>query len=256
VVNRFHVFTSTLSLGSELRWIFTPGNPERRSTIGLRRPGTALVPGLTRLMEQSHESRFGEPPSTGVTQQLDRRQFLTRAGAVLVALPGAYLLAACGDHDGMMGRRMPDWMMSGAGMMDAEMMEDMRVIHQLLQSHDRIRRNVEDVPTGIRARTTSRDPEIAELIRVHVSRMKTRVRQGDPIRLMDPVFREIFEHHAEVAIDVEPIPGGVLVVETSTNRQVELLIRQHAHRAVSEFVAEGMARAMRPTPLPRGYGRN
>jgi hypothetical protein len=32
-----------------------------------------------------------------------------------------------------------------------------------------------------------------------------------------------------------------------------LLIRQHAHRAVSEFVAEGMARAMEPTPLPPGY---
>jgi hypothetical protein len=153
----------------------------------------------------------------------------------------------------MMDRRMPDWMMSGGGMMDAGMMEDMRIIHQLLQGHDRIRRHVEDVATGIRARTTSGDAEIAELIRLHVSQMKARVERGDPIRLMDPVFREIFEHHGEVAIDVEPTPGGVLVVETSTNPQVELLIRQHAHRAVSEFVAEGMARAMRPTPLPSGY---
>jgi hypothetical protein len=57
----------------------------------------------------------------------------------------------------------------------------------------------------------------------------------------------------EIAIDVEPIPGGVLVVETSANPQVGLLIRQHARRAVSEFVAQGMARAMRPTPLPSGY---
>jgi hypothetical protein len=83
--------------------------------------------------------------------------------------------------------------------------------------------------------------------------MKNRIERGDPIRLMDPVFREIFEHHTEIAIDVEAIPGGVLVVETSANPQVELLIRQHAHRAVSEFVAQGMARAMRPTPLPSGY---
>jgi hypothetical protein len=187
-------------------------------------------------------------------EQFDRRRFLTRGLALaLGALPAASLLAACGDGDGMMDRRMPDWMMSGAGMMDAEMMEDMRVIHRLLQSHDRIRRHVEDIARGIRAQTTSRDREIAELIRVHVSQMKARVERGDPIRLMDPVFREIFEHHEEVAMDVEPIPGGVLVVETSDNPQVELLIRQHAHRAVSEFVAEGMARAMRPTPLPRGY---
>jgi hypothetical protein len=54
-------------------------------------------------------------------------------------------------------------------------------------------------------------------------------------------------------MEVERIDGGVLVVETSVNPQVELLIRQHAHRAVSEFVAEGMSRAMEPTPLPSGY---
>jgi hypothetical protein len=149
--------------------------------------------------------------------------------------------------------RMPEWMMGGGGMMDAAMMEDMRVIDRLLQSHDRIRRNVEDVADGIRARTTSRDGDIAGLIRTHVSQMERRVESGDPIRHMDPVFREIFEHHTEIAIDVEPIPGGVLVVETSANPQVELLIRQHAHRAVSEFIAQGMSRAMQPTPLPSGY---
>jgi hypothetical protein len=195
---------------------------------------------------------LGEPLPPELTQQLDRRRFLALALA-LGALPGASLLAACGNGDGMMDRRMPNWMMSGGRMMDPRMMEEMRVIHRLLQSHDRIRRHVEDVATGIWARTTSRDREIAELIRTHVSQMKARVETGDPIRLMDPVFREIFEHHAEVEIDVERIPGGVLVVETSADPQVELLIRQHAHRAVSEFVAQGMARAMRPTPLPHGY---
>jgi hypothetical protein len=202
----------------------------------------------------SHESGLGEPLPPELTQDLDRRRFLARVVALaLGTLPGASLLAACGDGDRMMDRRMPDWMMSSGGMMDAGMMEEMRIIHRLLQSHDRVRRHVEDVATGIRAWTTSRDREIAELIRAHVWQMKARVEKGDPIRLMDPVFREIFEHHAEVEIDVEPVPGGVLVVETSADPQVELLIRQHAHRAVSEFVAQGMARAMRPTPLPRGY---
>jgi hypothetical protein len=191
----------------------------------------------------------GEP-----SRQLDRRSLLTRGlGLAVVALPGASLLAACGDGDGMMDHGPPDWMMSGGQMMDAGMMEDMRVIHQLLQRHDRIQRDVEDVATGIRARTTSRDREVAELIRAHVWQMKTRVEDGEPIRLMDPVFREIFRHHTEIEIDVERISGGVVVLETSTDPQVELLIRQHARRAVSEFVAYGMARAMRPTPLPRGY---
>lgn len=147
---------------------------------------------------------------------------------------------------------MPDWMMSGQ-MMGPEAMEDMRVIQDLLLSHDRVRRRVADIDDGIRAWTTSQDPEIAELIRTHVWQMRDRVREGNPIRLMDPVFREIFEHHEAVEMDVQEIPGGVVVVETSADPQVERLIRQHAHRAVSEFVAEGMARAMQPTPLPPGY---
>jgi hypothetical protein len=199
------------------------------------------------------DRRLDEPLLRELSTQLDRRSLLTRGLALAVgALPAASLLAACGDDDGMMDR-LPDWMMGGGQMMDPRMMEDMRVIHQLLQRHDRIRRDVENVASGIRAQTTSPDREVVELIRVHVRRMKARVEDGDAIRLMDPVFREIFKHHTEVVMDVKQIPGGVVVVETSTDPQVELLIRQHAHRAVSEFVAYGMARAMRPTPLPRGY---
>lgn len=186
--------------------------------------------------------------------RLDRRRLLTRGAAGAFALiPGASLLAACGGRDGMMDGQMPDWMMSRGQMMDAGMMEHMQVIHELLEAHERIRREVEDVDSGIRARTTSSDPELAELIRTHVAQMKGRVEDGEPIRQMDPLFREIFEHHEEIEMDVEPTAGGVLVVETSTDPQVELLIRQHARRAVSEFVAQGMERAMRPTPLPRGY---
>lgn len=153
----------------------------------------------------------------------------------------------------MMDGRMPGWMMSRGQMMDPQMMEDMRVIHALLQGHDQVRRRVADIDSGIRARTTSSDPELADMIRTHVAQMKGRVERGDPIRQMDPLFREIFEHHEAVQMDIEPVRGGVLVVETSANPQVELLIRQHAHEAVSEFVAKGMSRAMQPTPLPAGY---
>lgn len=83
--------------------------------------------------------------------------------------------------------------------------------------------------------------------------MKARVEAGEPIRQMDPVFREIFEHHAKIDMEIEEIRGGVRVTETSEDAQVVLLIRQHARGAVSEFVADGMQRAMQPTPLPPGY---
>ena len=45
------------------------------------------------------------------------------------------------------------------------------------------------------------------------------------------------------------VEGPLLIVDDS---QVAFLIRQHARRAVSEFVADGMDRAMRPTRLPPG----
>jgi hypothetical protein len=195
--------------------------------------------------------------------RLDRRRLLRLALAIgLGAVPAGSFLAACGGGDGMMGDgmgdsimdgEMPDWMMSDGGMMGEGMMEDMRVIHALLTNHDRISRDVDDISAGIRARTTSDDAEIGELIGTHVGQMKARVDGGEAIRHMDPLFREIFEHHDEIEMEVERVDGGVLVVETSVDPQVELLIRQHAHRAVSEFVADGMARAMEPTPLPLGY---
>ena len=203
--------------------------------------------------------RPGRAPTTrpahagGPRAALDRRTFLGRGAALAAGVPLASLLGACGgDGDGMRGE-MPSWMMSGGGMMDSAMREHMRVIHQLLRRHDEITREVDDVATGIRSRTTSSDPQLAELLRTHVQQMKGRVESGNAIRRMDPVFREIFEHHAAVEMEVKPLPEGVLVVETSGDPQVELLIRQHAHRAVSEFVREGMVRARRPTPLPRGY---
>lgn len=166
-----------------------------------------------------------------------------------------------GTDDGMMGQRgmgemmgdMPGWMMSGDMMMDGDMMQDMHVIHGLLMNHETIRREVENIPGGVRTITTSSDPEVARLIRSHVYQMKERIEEGRAIRHMDPLFREIFEHHEKIEMQIEEVPGGVRVTETSDDPQITSLIRQHARRAVSEFVEGGMPRAMQPTPLPEGY---
>jgi len=201
----------------------------------------------------NHSTGDQRPTTAPRTIAVDRRTVLRQAAALgLLAGPAAGLLAACGDDNqpGMNGT--PDWMM-GDGMMDAAMMPDMRVIHDLLTRHDKIRRDVEDIDGGIRSRTTSDDPQLADLIRSHVQAMRARIEDNRPIRHGDPLFREIFEHHAAITIDTADLPDGVQVTETSTDPQVQLLIRQHAHKAVSEFVASGMQRAMQPTPLPDGY---
>lgn len=145
-------------------------------------------------------------------------------------------------------------MMSSEGMMGGGMMGDMRSIRSLLAGHESIERRVEDIPNGVRTVTTSDDPEIAKLIRTHVRQMKERYERDQPIRMMDPVFRELFANRDRASLDYEDIPGGILVTHTSDDPDVVLLIRQHARRFVSEAAAEGMRRAMRPTPLPEGYG--
>ena len=191
--------------------------------------------------------------------EIDRRtalQYLLAAG--LAGTPAAALLTGCTGNErprlgaGMSGGPMPDWMMS-SGEMDSGMARAMPVIQQLLVAHEEIRRDVQDIPNGVRSRTTSGDGDIAELIRTHVHQMRTRIDRGNPIRQMDPLFRELFKHSDAITMQVTDLPDGVQVVETSADPQVQLLIRQHAYRAVSEFVAKGMARAMRPTPLPPGY---
>jgi hypothetical protein len=193
----------------------------------------------------------------GEPRPVSRGGFLRRALALIASAPPvAAMLSACGGMDqametGMMGEETPGWMMSRG--MDAQTMRDMRVIQDLLHGHERIERRVDNAPGGIRAVTTSDDSELAARIRTHVSQMRARIEHGTPIRQMDPLFREIFEHHDAIEMQVENVPGGVRVTETSTEPQVALLIRQHARRAVSEFVADGMSRAMRPSPLPRGY---
>jgi hypothetical protein len=133
------------------------------------------------------------------------------------------------------------------------MRQVMAVFHQLLTDHARIKRDVRDVPGGVVTVTTSDDPAVATLIRTHVAQMKERVERGQPVRRWDPLFVELFRRADQIVMKVEDVPGGVRVTETSDDPQVTLLIRQHARRGVSEFVARGFDRAHEPTPLPDGY---
>lgn len=187
---------------------------------------------------------------------------LTSAKGLFLIFFLSLVLLSCGsDHHDMMGDGMMDDDMMSEEMrkammskeMGPQMMKDMRPIHTLLTQHDKIERTVENLENGVRTRTTSSDPKIAAAIQQHVRQMHERLKEKRPIREMDPLFREIFEHADKIDMQIEDIPGGVEVVETSKDEQVVKLIQQHANRAVSEFVERGMQRAMEPTPLPEGY---
>lgn len=180
-----------------------------------------------------------------------------------IAGSAALALAACspgGERSSEMMTQMmagempmPREMMSGENMMGPGMMGEMRPIHALLTNHEKVQRRVEDIPNGVRTTTTSDDPQVAELIRTHVRQMKARYERDQPIRQMDPVFRELFRHRDKATLEYQDIPGGIRVTHTSDDPQVVLLIRQHARGFVSQAAEQGMSRAMRPTPLPEGY---
>lgn len=133
------------------------------------------------------------------------------------------------------------------------MMEDMRVIRSMLMNHEQIERRVENLDNGVKTWTTSTDPEIAAAIRTHVRQMKERMEENKPIRQMDPLFRELFNHADKIEMQIKDLDNGVEVTETSEDPQVVKLIQQHANKAVSEFAEQGMQRAMQPTPLPEDY---
>lgn len=129
------------------------------------------------------------------------------------------------------------------------------VFHELLRNHDAIKRTVEDIPGGVRTLTTSDDPQIAALIQLHVRQMAARYDAGMPVRNWDPLFTELLKHYDKVTLTIEDVDNGLRVTETSEDPQVVLLIRQHAHHGVSEFVERGFDRAHEETPLPEGYQR-
>lgn len=158
--------------------------------------------------------------------------------------------------DGMMDDSTMQWMMSDSSMMmnmSSSNMKDMREIHSLLVNYNKIERRVEERKDGIESWTESDDPDVALIIKNHVKSMKARMEEKEPIRQMDPLFRELFEHSEKINMRIEETEKGVHIIETSDDPQVVILIKQHANKAVSEFVKYGMQRAMQPTPLPEGY---
>lgn len=142
---------------------------------------------------------------------------------------------------------------AGGGASQGSSMADARdTFHALLAEHEKINRVVEEIEGGVATTTISADPAVTRKIREHVRQMQGRVERGEGLRHWDPLFVEIFEHHDEIAMAIDDVPGGVRVRETSRNADVVKLIRAHA-KAVTEFTERGFDRAHEATALPEGY---
>jgi hypothetical protein len=138
--------------------------------------------------------------------------------------------------------------------MAARHKRDQAVFHALLRSHEAIRRQVTDLPNGIRAITETDDPELAGLIRAHAHEMHRRLGEGFGLRHWDPAFVEIFAQRDKLRMVVTDTPKGVVIEETSDDPNVATLIRAHG-AVVSAFVRSGERAASLPSPLPEEYVR-
>jgi len=131
---------------------------------------------------------------------------------------------------------------------------------RLLGEHASIRRMVNHRQEGdvgiVEATTESDDPVVAARIIEHAKAMQARVRAGARVRIWDGVFKELFERHELVTLEIEVTDRGVRIVESSSDPQTIALLRSHA-MGVSEFVRRGTAisgdetrRFLPGSPLP------
>ena len=154
--------------------------------------------------------------------------------ALIVCLAPALLLA-------QPGRR-------GMGA-DPTFVRDRDTFHFLLANHDKLRRQVTERLDGVETVTETDDESLVERLQEHVEAMYDRVEKPAPIRMRDPLFREIFRHTKQIVMEMERTPKGVKVVETSADPYVAELIKAHA-KVVSGFIARGFDEARQLHAVP------
>ena len=208
---------------------------------------------------------------TSLEMVMTKKALLIGSIAAAALLAGGWALAQSADHglggfgpggmmgmhgrmgpgmDGQTGRGMrgqmgPGMMGMGPGMMGGNAnMDEHSDIHDLLSSHDRIKRTVTNLPDGIRTVTESDDPQVAETIRKHVADMGKRVEEGrDPgLPIESPALHSIFRDKDKIKSAYEVTAKGIVVVQTSTDARAVKALQDHAAE-VTDLARRGMVAA-------------
>ena len=115
---------------------------------------------------------------------------------------------------------------------------DMETFQYLLRHRDEITRKVVKQPRGVETVTESNNKRVAAKIQEHAAAMHRRLKEGRPIHMRDPLFREVFLNADKIEMTVENTAHGVKISETSDDDYVVKLIQAHA-KVVSQFLANG-----------------
>lgn len=111
----------------------------------------------------------------------------------------------------------------------------------LFRNFEKLSREVENLPNGIRTRTYSADPAVNDVLISHVVGMIQRVDEGrDPkIVIQSPTLDILFDRRAAIATEIDVTDKGVVVVQTSDDPDVVAALQKHAAE-VSGMVDRGM----------------
>lgn len=127
---------------------------------------------------------------------------------------------------------------------------DHSVFFFLIDHKESITRTIKNLPNGIETVTESTDPDVAAKIQDHVEAMYDRMEHVNPIRMRDPLFREIFANAKKIQMEVEHTEQGVRVKETSDDAYVAKLLQKHA-QVVSLFIKNGYSELPKNHDAPK-----
>ena len=134
-------------------------------------------------------------------------------------------------------------MMAG-GKQDKAFAADMSLVHEMIGNHKQISRKVTNLANGIKTVTESDDPKIAQTIKAHVASMEQRLKDGRVFNLFSKTLPVLFKNKDKIKTTVKTTKKGVIVMQTSDDREVIAALQTHAVE-VSELAREGMVAMMR-----------
>jgi hypothetical protein len=116
--------------------------------------------------------------------------------------------------------------------------EELAVMFRNFQT---LRREVEQLPNGIRTVTSSTDPDVMAALVSHVVGMIARVEEGrDPqIFIQSKTLDIFFQRPDAIATQIDLTEEGIVVVQTSDDPEMVTALHVHAGE-VSDMAARGM----------------
>jgi hypothetical protein len=133
---------------------------------------------------------------------------------------------------------------AGPGMFGGTNSMDMSTYMEMFSRHGEFRRNVEDIPGGVRTTTESDSPDLVAQLQGHVSTMYSHLEQHAEVMCMSQSLPTLFARASDYQRQITFTQDCIVAVETAGDPDMTRAIRAHA-REVTGFVEDGMPAMMK-----------